>query len=386
MFSLMQKISLFLICLFSLFTSYTQASKDRKILPIILHHGGIGTMYGVGYSDIYKKQYKYLLGGVLGDVEAVGTNVTYQPNDEKTYNFSFGYVQKINSLTYFERGTKINDNTQGYGQKAKLSALGANAELKLVDWNWKFSGAFVDSKIEGFTDDSKKEAIETPTIHLTPFRQLTLGVNAGKEQYFSQHKLSGVKYSFDLTNRTPSAGYSGDSVFTLENRWFFKVFRKSQLSLRGFYSTVLAVAEKKIDARDAFSIECNQVSKASKRAECEKFENDISSYITEHNKKGTARALGGAKYLPAYAEGRFRASNSAFAGIDFTHHLADKKWVPNLYLSQAIGFANDDSSKLTDNSQTSLSGGFKWDLDELSLVAQYATGNDGSLFSFTVQR
>ena len=365
----------------------TNDSKGQFI-PIALRYAGIGNIYGLGYANSYTSEHKFLLGGVSGDVVALGGRYVYQmakPNSAQ-YELMIGHVAEMNALTYFSRGTAIDQQSQGYGQRVSLHALSLNKRVMWGDFKWKWNVAFVTSQINGFSDERKNADIVTPNIHLTPFAQASLGVKVAK-QYRLTNAQDAMQLAIDAQLRTPSAGYSGDTLMTVENDWSWQVFSKGTLRLNGFYSTVLAVAKKipkQSDVRQAFGIDCNQLSEASNRQPCEAFENDIVSYITAHNNHGTARSLGGATYLPAYVQGRFRAANSAFLGLDYAHVVLDASWVPQLFLSQQVGFASDDPTHLTEHPQYSSSAGLQWWLSDIAVRAQYATGSEGGVFSLVI--
>ena len=111
-------------------------------------------------------------------------------------------------------------------------------------------------------------------------------------------------------------------------------------------------------------------------SQCLELQEDVTEFIDQSNKYGTATPLGGSTGLRSYREFRFRSANNALSSAELRYNF-------NYHLPlQAVSFfelghANDQLSQLYKKSVYSAGLGLRAFVKDIPLRLEAATGNEG---------
>lgn len=131
--------------------------------------------------------------------------------------------------------------------------------------------------------------------------------------------------------------------------------------------------------------DCEAVADPGLAAQCRALERDLTAFIAENNRVGTAPPLGGSRGLRSFRELRFKAAHTALSGVEVAYRP-----LPGLPLELAafyeLGHAADRLGALYARSRHSIGTGLRFIYKGVPLRLEAAWGHEGSAVFLTLGR
>ena len=358
-------------------------SVEHKVIPIVAHLEGIGSVAGVGLQSekVGEADYKTTAGLAIGDIEGGAFNVSDIPLFKGKLSLTTFAVANAEVKTQYSRGTDT-----GIQYQQELSGFGQFANLKTHFNQQQYWYANVGMTLVSFGDYSTSSGevigINDEGLHDVFSTLVSIGVATDERDSFGDG--SGLLASVELAGFLFRPGQSdqGQLNYASSYTWAFEGHNTVTAYARGSHGFVLA---KKSDYDEVDEVlaelngQCSTLSTALERSNCETLELELAQYIVDSNNKGNAQALGGAYGLRSYNEQYVKAANTFLQGVEGTISLPLSVGDGNRL--ELISFmesaqASDRLAEVFDDSLYSVGVGARMNVKDTPLRLEIARGSD----------
>jgi len=391
----MKKASLLLAltCIATPLLSQADEQVEYLVLPAVLHHSGVGTLYGAAANikNIGESDYSAYVGIADGDASAVGFGVS----DISLWSgqFSYFYAQARDATidTQYQRGDDGNIYEQDLSGSIHRFALTHDLPFESMKSTIALSRSTVS--IDGYADDNGTEILINQSgfhdINTTSLMaDITWDNRVGPIGLAQGTKVS-ASLRFDL-GRTAQSD-QGVFGYKLSHHISFTESALASFYFNGSHAFVISKDEKfdtEAEVRAELNASCNLLSSPSQTTSCLQLEQDLTSYIVASNNKGTAKAVGGSQGLRSYQESFFRGSNSLVEGVELQWQLPDTMQIGSSTKLQWLMFAEtaqiaDKLNELSDRTYYSVGTGIRAYAGDIPVRAEFAHGASGNTVLLT---
>jgi len=383
----------------SLSTAHADEASSTFVLPGALHLEGVGTLYGAaaGIKDIDESDYNLYIGIAGGDANAFGLAVT----DVALLNgrFSYIYAQADDAVkeTQYQRGGDAG-NVYEQDLSGNIHHFSLSHELPITNLTSTIAVSLSSVSQEGYADeDGNKIAINPSGLH--DIDALSMSAELAWDNLTSDNRtgLSGLetgsKLSASIKLDSGRTAQSDQGTFDYQVSHHIGIGNTALASfyLNGSHAFIVKQAKKydsDAEVKNALDAQCTRLTDANEQIRCLQLEQDLTTYITASNNKGTAKAVGGSQGLRSYQESFFRGSNSIVEGMELQWQLPEFMQPGNTIALQWITFAEgaqiaDDFSELSENSRYSIGTGLRAYIGDVPTRVEFAHGEDGNAFLLT---
>ncbi len=358
---------------------------QHKVIPIIAHLEGVGSVAGVGLQseNVGEEDYKATVGLAIGDIEGGAFNIADISAFKGKVSFSTFAITKAEVDTQYGRGTDT-----GTEYKQELSGFGQLANLKTYINQQQYWYANVGMTLVSFGDYSTSNgdviAINDEGLHDVFSTLVSYGVAVDERDSFGDG--SGLFASVELAGLLFRPGQSdqGQLNYASSYTWAFDGHNTVTAYLRGSHGFVVA---KKADYDEVDEVlselngQCDLLVNEADKNRCSTLELELASFIVDSNNKGSAQALGGAYGLRSYSEQYIKAANTLLQGVEGTLNVPVSVGDGNRL--ELISFmesaqASDRLAQVFDDSLYSVGFGARMTIKDTPLRLEVAKGSDNS--------
>lgn len=364
---------------------------EYTVLPIALRTPGIGFYYGIGVSgqDLTSGNFSLAAAKLFGQLDAEVALMSELEIFSDSVTMGFG-AANANEFLFDISYTRAMAEDQAVTLVGNGVGYGAFANITTFDDHLVFPIAFINSSIafEEFQDQNGS-TIPLPGLHLGKLNMNTLSY--GLVLNFIDDvssPSSGIVLSAKQTDLLSSTDYSDTRLFELAFNGYIPFSDDVTLVVRALSSDATITREGTTDEakiKDILSVDCSSLTGSEFKA-CNDHLDNLVSYISAHNEKGTARPLGGSSMLRSYRESRFRGAHSRFLGSELRINFPD--FISNMTLQFALfaesGNVADELADITTNTRNSYGAGTRVLFEKLIIRLDVANGDEGSEWSLMV--
>lgn len=373
----MKKIKILILSFASILISQAVYAQ-QFVLPFGSYLDGVGAFYGVGAGkkNLINNKVDLYAGKSFNRVDAFGVLATNIPFFHEKLKLSLAYANvssfdhEISYTRGLSEGTVIRQELKGSG---KMIALAYN----VIPEKLKLNVSYLDSEID-FKDfktlDGKTINVNRAAIHEVTPKIITLGATGNLIEIEKRNRRD-IILDLSVTDITGRNAQSDVRIWGLKTRGTEKFTPIFKLN----YTVVL---QKTDVTKESGVVTINAQCSARNTdpeiiRQCQGFESDFDSSIIKSNKYGSANPIGGSRGLRSYREFRFRAANTFLSGLEAEWLVFEKAKMKFSLVSFAeLGQANDEFSKLFDQSRYSAGFGGRLMVNEAPIRLEFATGNE----------
>ncbi len=391
-----QVVSLCSVILFSaaliiFLTGTLPAQTDTKsefiLAPLVGRLAGIGEFYGpvIGMNNIGSSTLDIVGGKTNGRIDAAGILVGQIPLLKDTLSLSAAGVQ-VNKLymdVSYTRGMEEDDPVTQVGS-AQGAALVFHWDLFKPMLNFNTTLANWGYTFDSYLTHIDEETIEMPDLHLGDLES-TLLINDLVFDFTDnpENPTGGLRLGINLTSLETNTEFSGTQTANYFLNVYLPIISDHTWVFRGFGSDTAVSKEAITDVEEIKSkmkVDCDQLTQADQQSECENLRDSIATYLSAHNKYGTATPLGGNKMLRSFREMRFRGAHSRMLGTEFRFNFPSSGLVDNYQaaLYYETGTVVDDLNDLNDTRVDSFGAALRFAINDLTLRLESANGDEGA--------
>jgi|GEM_PF-6067569 len=386
------QFKVYLIFLFTFYLGFLPALSAQEqgsgwiFLPWAIRPAGVGEVYGVvgGYQSRSPGGGTFLAGKSIGKIDGEGLLLGGLSFWDRSITVGMGVV-RINELRWevsYTRGMAEDQPVLLFA-----NALGGGISLKGSFWDefltLRSSLVAVNFVFEHY-ENTDLERIEFPGTGLSDLNssiltnEISLAFWLPEEKKIPQGLRFGVRQT-DFHNATKLSE-------TRNLDWFLAadlpLWQGLALSMEAFRSDATVTRQAIVDKNEILStldVDCDTTSSTAQKTDCETLRTQLTDYISAHNEFGTARPLGGSRYLRAYREGRFRAAHTRYSKteLSWTFSLSDRL-NGQLGVFRETGEAADQVEDLPAANRSTEGAGFRLFFNGISYHLEYAKSDDSS--------
>lgn len=386
-------ISAFIIIIPTAGHSQSETEPGYVFAPFVSRLAGVGSFYGpiIGMQNIPSSTIDLIGGKTFGRIEAAGILIAQIPISKDHFSFSAGVVQVDQMFLdiSYTRGMIEDDPVTQVGN-AQGAALVLHWDLFRPKVIFNTTIASWDFKFDKYLTYKEEDTLSLPGIHLGDLKSTFL-INDFVLDFTDSPELptSGFKAGINLASHTTNTQFSGTNTASYFLNAYLPIAENHTLLFRGFGSDT-SVSQQKVtdpdEIKSILAVDCNQVSDAAQKADCERLKENIASYLSAHNQYGTATPLGGNKMLRSYREARFRGAHSRFMGTELRLNYPGSGFVSNYQMAIFFerGAVADDLGNLSQQTADSSGVALRLQLKDLYVRLETANGDEGAEWFFTI--
>ncbi len=374
----------------------TDNTPQHSVVPIFINIGGVGGAYGAGYlnRNFFANDSIFALGGSLGDIVSGGIFYEQALSQRLRFNISGAYINSKTALTSYQRGSNQDFDKNNY-YRLDTSTIFANSSFRysLVE-SFLYTNAGLTLSDTSFNEfkNENDEVINLPDLHITNLTILSLNLSMGLEYIRGASEAPlGVDWNLGVDINSESSGYSGTNVLSSTLNYYVPIYDKLNATGQLFYSQAFVrerIFDSKEEVSEELNIDCSQVSNAGERIECEELSDELAYFISEHNKYGTAEALGGPIKLRGFFYNQIRGAITAYTALEtrYTINSIFNSVDMEIAVFGELGQSADKRKNLDDKTLHSYGGGLRVLYNDFVYRIDYAVGNENSYVTAVVGR
>jgi hypothetical protein len=365
------------------------------VYPIATRIAGFGTAYGGGATLVNVAETDVDLTGfyVDGDFQAGGLtalNIHLIPEtlilDTGIYNYHVN-VQQFNRGMDSDPNDYLLPEVDGQGAIGQLTLTLFDKQLELFT---RYSAR--TQQLLSVRDANNHEYANIDTSK-KDYNTLTLGLTLDLTDDH-QDPRRGVRFEATRWQRLDDVDplYSSYHVYDANLSWYIPIGRKNTLAFNYYRSK--AVVDRQgstnfTELQNEIGLDCASIPDASERMNCEATETQFLNDVIAANTYGNASPLGGTQRLRSFVNGRFRAGQTVFYGMEYRWNLTDENTPVDWFILKGrrtnfqlaffaeAGAVADHSSELNDNLKYSYGTGFRLLFEGVTIRADVANGDEG---------
>ncbi|MBV1880289.1 MAG: hypothetical protein KUG82_01585 [Pseudomonadales bacterium] len=366
-------------------------NSQTLIIPGAIHLEGVGSVYGAGagIKAIGESDYNIFVAIAGGDADVFGLGITDVPLLNGRFSYIYGQADEVLVETQYQRGSVVG---RLYEQQISgdLHRFALTHDLSKENMSSTLALSLSSVALDGYANENGVE-IAINATHLHDIE--TLSVTAGLEwdnRVGTVGLKTGSKVGASLTLESGRTAQSDQGILELKASRHLGISDEALVSFYVNLSHAFIVSQATAfdsieEVSNTLDAQCDGLSNTEQQNQCRLLEQDLVSYITDSNNKGTAKPVGGSQGLRSYQESFFRGANSLVEGIELQWQLPKVMQFGETTKLQWVAFVEgaqitDDVGKLLSDSRYSVGTGLRAYVGGIPLRAEFAHGEEGNAF------
>jgi len=366
------------------------------VYPITTRIAGFGTAYGGGATLVNVAGTDIDLTGfyVDGDFKAGGLTALNIHLIPRTLIFDTGLYNYRVNVQQFNRGMDSDPNDYVLPEVDGHGAIG-QLTLTLFDKELEFYTRYSmrNQRLLSVRDVNNHDFsnIDKSTKNLD---SLTLGVLLDLTDD-RQDPRRGLRFEMTRWQHLNQVDplYSTYHVYDANLTWYLPIGHRNTLVFN-YYRSKAVVDETGStnfsELQNAIGLNCGSIADSPARTNCETTETQFINEVIASNTYGNASPLGGTQRLRSFVNGRFRAGQTVFYGVEYRWNLTDENTPVDWFILKGrrtnfqvaffaeAGAVADHSNELNSKLKYSYGTGFRMLFEGVTIRADVARGSEGS--------